>query len=52
VGSSIARNHPSFDPRNYGFGKLGELVRQQPYLEVRETPDPTGVVHLHVRLAQ
>jgi hypothetical protein len=50
VGASIAKNNPSFDERNYGFSKLGELVRKQPYLEVRETPDSTGVVHLHVRL--
>jgi hypothetical protein len=50
VGDSIAKNNPSFDARNYGFGRLGELVRKQPYLEVRETPDGTGVVHLHVRL--
>jgi hypothetical protein len=50
VGASIAKNNPSFDARNYGFSRLGELVRKQPYLEVRETPDGTGVVHLHVRL--
>ncbi|MFC1664946.1 NYN domain-containing protein [Pseudomonadota bacterium] len=26
VGSNIAKQSPEFDPRNYGFGKLGELV--------------------------
>lgn len=37
-------------PRNYGFQKLNELVRKRPYLEVKETPDRSGFVHLHVRL--
>jgi uncharacterized LabA/DUF88 family protein len=26
VGSTIAKQSPDFDPRNYGYGKLGELV--------------------------
>jgi uncharacterized LabA/DUF88 family protein len=26
VGSNIAKQSPDFDPRNYGYGKLGELV--------------------------
>ncbi len=26
VGSHIAKQSPEFDPRNYGYGKLGELV--------------------------
>jgi uncharacterized LabA/DUF88 family protein len=36
IGSIIAKNSPSFDARNYGFQKLGELVRKQPYLEFKE----------------
>ena len=27
VGSNIAKQSPEFDPRNYGYGKLGELVK-------------------------
>lgn len=50
VGSYVGQNNASFDPRNYGFTKLGELVRKQPYVEVKETPDALGMVHLHVRL--
>ena len=51
VGSFIGKNNASFDPRNYGFTKLGELVRKQAYLECRETPDASGVTHhLHIRL--
>lgn len=49
VGSYISKNNTSFDPRNYGFKKMGELVRKQPYLEVRETPDTSGLT-LQVRL--
>ena len=49
VGSFVAKNNVSFDPRNYGFTKLSELVRKQPFLEVKESPDASGFVHLHVR---
>lgn len=50
VGALIGKNNASFDSRNYGFSKLGELVRKQPYLEVKESSDPSGAVHLHVRV--
>lgn len=51
VGSIILKNSPSFDPRNYGCQKLGELVRKQPYLEVKEVAigDGSTNVHLYVR---
>jgi uncharacterized LabA/DUF88 family protein len=51
LGSQLTRNHPSFDPRNYGFSKLGELMRKQSYLEVKEVPMGDGSTHvqLHVR---
>jgi len=51
VGSLIGKNNASFDSRNYGFSKLGELVRKQSYLEVKEVGDPSGAVHLHVRVS-
>lgn len=50
VGGLVSKTHVSFDPRNYGFKKLSELVRAQPYLEVRDSPDNTGFVHIEVRL--
>lgn len=52
VGSIVLKTHPSFDPRNYGFSKLGELVRKQPFLEVNEVAmeDGSGNVHLYVRV--
>jgi uncharacterized LabA/DUF88 family protein len=51
LGSQLTRNHPSFDPRNYGVTKLGELMRKQGYLEVEEVPtgDGSANVHVHVR---
>lgn len=50
VGSFVTKNNVSFDPRNYGFTKLSELVRKQSYVEVKETNDASGFLHLHVRL--
>lgn len=48
VGSLIIKSHPSFDPRNYGFQKLGELVRAQSYLEVKSVPVGEGSTNLHL----
>lgn len=54
VGSFLTKNSPSFDSRNYGFQKLGELVRQQSYIEAKETPVSEGSanIHIDVRLVQ
>jgi uncharacterized LabA/DUF88 family protein len=52
VGGFIGKSNPSFDARNYGFRKLSDLVRKQPYLEFNETTDASGFVHLNVRLRQ
>jgi uncharacterized LabA/DUF88 family protein len=49
VGGYIGKNNASFDARNYGFSKLSELVRKQPYIEVKEVPDAAGFVQLHIR---
>ena len=53
LGGQVNRSHPSFDPRNYGVAKLGELIRQQaPYLETKEVRSGEGdavQTHLHVR---
>lgn len=53
LGSQISRSHPSFDPRNYGVAKLGELIRQQAaYLDLKEVKSGEGdaaQTHLHVR---
>lgn len=50
IGSYLTKTQAAFDARNYGFSKLSELVRVQDYLDVKESPDASGFVHLHVRL--
>lgn len=50
LGSQMTRNHPSFDSRNFGYSKLGELMRKQGYLEVKEVPFGDGSTHVHVHV--
>lgn len=50
VGSYLVKSHAAFDPRAYGHAKLGELVRAEPYVEVKDVPGPTGLSQLWVRL--
>lgn len=54
VGSLVMKASPSFDARNFGFRKLGELVRGQKYLEVKSVPigDSSPNNHLYVRLKE
>ena len=49
VGWQLVANHPTFDSRNYGYARLGLLVRDQDYLEVKEVPGPGGNSVWHVR---
>jgi hypothetical protein len=48
VGSIVVKNNPSFDARNYGYSKLGELVRKQAYLLVKEVPNTDGSTNVSV----
>jgi uncharacterized LabA/DUF88 family protein len=52
VGKLLLKNSPSFDPRNYGFQKLGELVRKQKYLTIKEVPvsSGSGAVNILIRV--
>ena len=52
VGSLVVKSNPSFDPRNYGFEKFSELVRNQPYLKVKKVSPKDGSpnAHIYVRL--
>jgi hypothetical protein len=36
VGSNIAKQSPEFDPRNYGYRKLGELVAATKLFDLEE----------------
>jgi uncharacterized LabA/DUF88 family protein len=50
VGSYLSKSHAEFDSRAYGYTKLSELVREQPYIDVKDVDDPSGASHLWVRL--
>ena len=49
VGNHLNRTDPSFDPRSYGFGKLSELVKAQPFVETKTETAPGGRGQLWVR---
>ncbi|MCG8346072.1 MAG: NYN domain-containing protein [Chlorobiales bacterium] len=42
VGGTIAKQSPEFDPRNYGYGKLGELVKATRLFELDERTASDG----------
>lgn len=42
VGSTIAKQSPEFDPRNYGYQKLGELVKATKLFDTDERPTGDG----------
>lgn len=50
VGSNIAKQSPDFDPRNYGYSKLGELVKATKLFDIEERSlGPTGPKVIYVR---
>ena len=54
VGSLVNKNDPSFDSRNFGYKKLGDLVRDQAYLEIdpRRSGDGSSAGQLYVRMKE
>jgi len=42
VGSNIAKQAPEFDPRNYGYRKLKDLVKAMKSFEMREESEGPG----------
>ncbi|QQO10176.1 NYN domain-containing protein [Breznakiella homolactica] len=42
VGQKITNRSSEFDPRNYGFKKLGDLFRAIPQFEIEERPQENG----------
>ena len=50
LGNHLNRVDPSFDSRTYGFGKLGDLVKAQPFVETKTVIGPSGQGQLWVRL--
>lgn len=50
LGSHLNRTDPSFDPRTFGFAKLSNLVKDQPFLETKTVQNSAGRGELWVRL--
>ena len=50
LGNHLNRTDPSFDSRTYGFGKLSDLVKAQPFVETKSVTGPSGRGQLWVRL--
>jgi uncharacterized LabA/DUF88 family protein len=49
VGQKIANRSSEFDPRNYGFKKLGDLFRALPNFEIEELPQNNGSKQIYIR---
>ncbi len=50
LGSHLNRTDPSFDARTYGFARLSDLVKAQPFLETQTVKSSSGQGQLWVRL--
>lgn len=50
VGWYLVNNHPTFDSRNYGFAKIGKLVRHLPFIETKDVSSPNGVLQPWIKL--
>ncbi|MCW2850184.1 MAG: hypothetical protein JWR90_4158 [Marmoricola sp.] len=50
LGSHLNRTDPSFDSRTYGFAKLSDLVKDQPFLETKTLEADSGRSQLWVRI--
>ena len=50
LGSHLNRTDPSFDSRTYGFAKLSDLVKAQPFLEFKTVGGSNGPGQVWVRL--
>jgi uncharacterized LabA/DUF88 family protein len=50
VGHNLLKRAPEFDPRNYGYAKLGELVEATQLFEVHKEQAPDSrIKHVYVR---
>jgi len=46
VGNLILKKEPDFDPRNYGFKKLGQLIKSTQHFEIDERQTDKGNIKL------
>lgn len=55
IGSLIIKKHPDFDSRNYGFKKLGELIKSTGLFDINERATDKGngnIKHVYVKLKE
>ncbi|MHA4843941.1 NYN domain-containing protein [Flavitalea antarctica] len=53
LGALIMKKQPAFDPRNYGFKKLVELVKSIPQIEIdKRESSKNNVSHFYVRIKE
>jgi len=50
VGSTVRKQSPDFDSRNWGFSKLGELFEAIGLFELKRVVGPSGGTNLQVRI--
>lgn len=53
IGIQLSKRIPGFDPRNYGYSKLGKLIRSFDFLEIDAVPSPQNsklsIVYVRIR---
>ena len=49
IGVHIANHAPDFDPRNYGYPKLGQLILATDLFEIQERTSKSGHVQKYIR---
>jgi hypothetical protein len=53
LGNLILKKQPDFDPRNYGYKKLIDLIRNIPQFEIdKRATGNKNVFHIYVRLKE
>ena len=52
VGGYMIKNNPSFDSRNYGYIKMGKLIKSLGYVDFKDKnfTDGSNNVHIYVRI--
>ena len=49
VGSYIAKQMPDFDPRNYGFTKMSELIEASALFDIKRDTERQGAIYVRLR---
>ena len=49
IGGYITKNIPEFDSRNFGYEKLGKLVKALPYIDTDNKKDSSSHIHIYIK---